>query len=114
MGNKKAGKNYRKLYKEHYGIEFGEDMAVHHIDFDRSNNNIDNLLLMPRTLHQKYHFHISQLGGAGNGIIDGDMTIDGNIYKIMALQGLVNALDDISKWVQIKRQMDYFHRDREA
>ena len=31
MGNKKAGKNYRKLYKEHYGIEFGEDMAVHHI-----------------------------------------------------------------------------------
>lgn len=47
--------DYRKLYKEHYCIEFGNDYAVHHIDGDRSNNNISNLLLMPRDIHTKWH-----------------------------------------------------------
>lgn len=47
--------DYRKLYKEHYCIEFGSDYAVHHIDGNRSNNDISNLLLMPRHIHTAWH-----------------------------------------------------------
>lgn len=32
--------NYRKYYKEYYGIDFGSEYDIHHIDFDRSNNDI--------------------------------------------------------------------------
>lgn len=59
------GGNYRQLYKEWYGIEFGRDMAVHHIDYDRTNNEIDNLLLLPMELHIQYHVIMSHLGGMG-------------------------------------------------
>jgi hypothetical protein len=47
--------NYRKKFKDHYGIEFGEDFDIHHIDFDRVNNEIENLILLPKLLHQKLH-----------------------------------------------------------
>ena len=36
--------DYRQYYKDYYNI-----------DFDRSNNDINNLLLLPKPLHAKYH-----------------------------------------------------------
>lgn len=47
--------NYRKIYKDHYNIDFNSDYVIHHIDFDRNNNDISNLLLLPKTLHMRYH-----------------------------------------------------------
>ena len=47
--------DYRKAYKEHYCIDFGSSMVVHHIDGDRRNNDISNLLLMPRDIHFDWH-----------------------------------------------------------
>ena len=106
MGRKRKHVDYRQLYKDYYGIEFGEDMAVHHIDFDRSNNDVSNLLLLPERLHAKYHFHITQLGGKGTGYINSDMRIDDNVYRIMALKGLADALEEIAQWVETKNTMD--------
>lgn len=106
MGRKRKHVDYRQLYKDHYGIEFGDDMVVHHIDFDRTNNNIDNLLLMPKELHAKYHWHISSLGGAGTGNIDSDMRISGNTYRISSLRGLADALEGTMEWLRVKHNMD--------
>lgn len=48
--------DYRKFYKDYYGIEFdGRKFEVHHIDLDRENNDIKNLILLPKNLHKKYH-----------------------------------------------------------
>lgn len=47
--------NYRQYYKEYYGIEFGEDYSVHHIDMNRDNNDISNLLLIPKEVHENFH-----------------------------------------------------------
>ena len=47
--------NYRKLYAKHYGIKIPPEYDIHHIDFDRNNNNIENLLLLPKKLHRKLH-----------------------------------------------------------
>lgn len=53
--------NYRKFYKEYYQIEFDNSFHIHHIDGNRENNNINNLLLLPKKLHQQYHFLKSKL-----------------------------------------------------
>lgn len=48
-------KNYRKYFKEYYGINFDETYEIHHIDFNHNNNNIENLMLLPKELHNRYH-----------------------------------------------------------
>lgn len=105
MGRKRKNTNYRQYYKDYFGIEFGSEMAVHHIDFDRSNNDIGNLLLIPKELHAKYHMRISQLGGAHSGMIDPDMRICGNTYRTSALRGLAEVFDEVMDWLQIKNTM---------
>lgn len=53
--------NYRKFYKDYYGIDFDKNYDIHHIDFNHDNNDISNLILLPRELHQKYHELVQQL-----------------------------------------------------
>lgn len=110
MGRKKKKLDYRQYYRDYYGIDFGPDMVVHHIDFDRSNNNIDNLLLMPSELHSKYHLAIRILGGEGSGIIDGNARIvcDGSHgYRAAFYKSLGDAMVEIDKWVILKQRMEY-------
>lgn len=93
-------KDYRAIYKRHFCIDFGKDFSVHHIDFDRNNNDIDNLLLLPRGLHTKYHSCL--LGCENNqhkisGII-GDLSG----HRLTSLKNLAVALTEIEKWVKWK------------
>ena len=107
MGRKRKHFDYRQYYKDYYGIEFGNEMVVHHIDFDRSNNNIDNLIMIPRELHAKYHWYVSALGGGGNGVINGNMRINGSsCCNAPYLRGLAHALDELSNWTSTKHSMD--------
>lgn len=48
-------KNYKKKYKDFFHIEFGKEFDIHHIDGNRENNDISNLLLLPKKLHLSYH-----------------------------------------------------------
>ena len=52
--------NYRKIYKDYYRLEFNNEFDVHHIDRDRSNNDIHNLILLPQKLHHEYHMVIDK------------------------------------------------------
>ncbi len=36
-------KDYRLKYKRYYGIDFGDNYVIHHIDLNHNNNNIKNL-----------------------------------------------------------------------
>lgn len=47
--------NYRRLYENHYGITIPPEYDIHHIDFNRENNEIENLLLIPKELHKRLH-----------------------------------------------------------
>jgi hypothetical protein len=107
VGRKRKNIDYRQLYKDYYGIDFGDDMAIHHIDFDRTNNNIDNLLMLPKKLHAKYHWNVSALGGSGTGIINGDVRLMGSTRCLVPkLRGLADALEEIGDWERTKYQMD--------
>ena len=46
--------HYRDIYKTLYCVDV-DDYDVHHIDHDRSNNDIENLLPVPPYLHKEYH-----------------------------------------------------------
>ncbi len=105
-------KNYRAKYKKYYGIEFGSDYAIHHIDFDRSNNDIKNLLLLPSELHQRYHNCISSLCGAdwksGKLILytelsECGLTPYGSEDKI---HELATTFKECRKWLDYKNSLD--------
>lgn len=55
-------KNYRKIWEKKYGNipvdENGKKYDIHHIDGDRSNNSIDNLMAV--SIKEHYHIHKNQ------------------------------------------------------
>ena len=52
--------DYRKLYEDYYG-KIGENRVIHHIDHDKNNNKLFNLVSIPATTHSKYHNYFYQL-----------------------------------------------------
>lgn len=53
--DKKPTFNYRKFYEKQTGKKVPKDFDIHHIDFNRENNDIMNLVAIPKKLHLKYH-----------------------------------------------------------
>lgn len=51
----KKYKTYRNIYTKQYGLELPKDYEIHHIDQNRNNNNIINLIAIPKRLHRDYH-----------------------------------------------------------
>jgi hypothetical protein len=47
--------NYRKIASDLIGRPLQDDEEVHHIDHDRTNNKLDNLLVCPRWVHIRLH-----------------------------------------------------------
>lgn len=111
VGRKRKHVDYRQLYKDHYGIDFDDTMVVHHIDFDRSNNDISNLLLMPMRLHARYHWMISMLDGTGTGNIKADLQLNSPMVPIHYsawLTKMAETLSEIEPWIREKNNLDTF------
>lgn len=53
--------DYRKIYEERCHITIPDDYEIHHIDFDRNNNDIRNLVMLPKELHQQYHKCVEEI-----------------------------------------------------
>ena len=47
--------NYRKFYEEQTDAKIPEKFVIHHIDHDKNNNKLYNLLALPNGLHLQYH-----------------------------------------------------------
>lgn len=47
--------NYRTFYQKKTGIKLLKNYEVHHLDHDRNNNSIINLVAVPKKLHSNYH-----------------------------------------------------------
>lgn len=83
--------NYREFYQEHYGITIPDGFDVHHINKDRMDNRIENLLLLPSSIHQSLHI-------VDNSITRGFM---GNINYISAIVNNVSELVFIREYVEV-------------
>lgn len=110
-------KDYRKKYKRHYGIEFGKDYDIHHLDFDRNNNDISNLLLLPAELHKRYHYYLQALDlrdwKSGEIVLKTRIDRHGfEYYSDQTLYEFLLVLSECQKWLGEKRQMDWLRAIR--
>lgn len=48
-------KDYRRFYAKFFDITIPPEFDIHHIDFNRENNDIKNLILLPKELHEHLH-----------------------------------------------------------
>jgi len=101
-------KNYRLKYKRYYGIEFSSDYSIHHIDLNHNNNDINNLLLLPKELHNRYHFYLSMLT---NFKIEELFKITSNIicnntYYTNILEDFIPVIKECKKWCDYKMYLD--------
>lgn len=49
------GLSYTKTYEKHHNIKIPKGFEIHHIDANRNNNNIDNLIMLPKEFHRALH-----------------------------------------------------------
>ena len=104
-------KDYREKYKRYYNIDFGSDFVVHHIDENRQNNDISNLLLLPRELHSKYHTYKTQhMMTPYYSDLSFMSCIARNHYR-MTYNDFEKVLEEAEKWVTLKYKMDMGYKE---
>lgn len=109
--------NYRTYYKNYYGIDFDKNYDIHHIDFNHNNNEISNLLLLPKELHSKYHLLINELGGIdekGNIKFNALINLMASSYAAPIIEKLGSTLQEINKWVIYKQQLEMQIKNKEV
>lgn len=94
--------DYRNKFKKHYGIEFGNEFHVHHIDLDHTNNDIKNLMILPKKLHNLYHFLLgTRDGGKLQRTINAKIhsyIVNGDRYELENEKKLIEVLMECNKW----------------
>lgn len=96
--------DYNLEYKKYYNINFDSSYVVHHMDFNRENNDISNLVLLPRKLHAKYHMILGSLGcSKENALLD--LRLSQKVmstYSEIMLSYLFETISECNKWIKWK------------
>ena len=100
MRKKPTQFDYRKFYKDYYGISFNDDMVIHHLDWNRNNNDISNLLLIPKEIHNMFHkscLHVqdsfNRYGNPKNLLLEKGITIVAQNASMY-----FKAIDEMAIW----------------
>lgn len=104
---------YRQKFKKYYEVEFGPDYDVHHIDLNHYNDDIGNLMVLPKKLHHQYHFTLGCLP-IENGNISIDIILKGisqsgngwNAFTLRNLERFVTVYCECQKWMDYKHYLD--------
>ncbi len=101
---------YREKYKQHYGIKFGKEYEVHHLDFNHKNDDIENLVLLPAGLHRKFHQSLEPFGPIA--LTGGKIQLNAHIVSSDYSCGIgCCSYDDIifflATYKECQRWMDY-------
>lgn len=109
MKNPLELKDYRKKFKRYYGLEFGKDYQIHHIDLNHNNNDINNLMIIPKGLHEKYHkaLYNVELMSEGNRlekVFRFDVRPTGNGINYQSF-----AYDNLAKFMEIMQKMNIWY-----
>lgn len=98
-------KNYRKIYSEYYCVELRPEIDIHHIDGNKNNNNPQNLVALPRELHNEYHTALSKL--KTNFDVQGGFYINFNLSfhdPEETLSSLLNAVKGINAFIALRNK----------
>ena len=102
--------DYVKYYKEYYHIHFDKSYHIHHIDLDKKNNEISNLILLPSDLHIRYHYILKVINNnckeSKQGLID--FRISSVLFNIFEdtsnkmLPLIPKLITDCQQWISLK------------
>ena len=99
--------DYRKKYKDYFKIQFSKEYDIHHIDFNHKNNDIENLLLLPKDLHQRLHKVKINYGP----FLDRQINVFSDIDSQLGCSIMAEAMLEISKiydelqiWASMKEE----------
>lgn len=102
--------DYRKFYEEMCNIKIPEGYEVHHIDFDRDNNRIMNLVLLPKELHNKYHTLLSRYKSLSYELVtelQSSIELGSGINEYILKEDLETIKKFIEVWYECMRYVDY-------
>ena len=99
-------KNYREKYKRYYNIKFDKNYVVHHIDGNRENNAISNLVLLPSKLHAKYHFQKQIIEGYEIPTKICGNALHNQSFYLNCLEEFLKTLNECNKWYDYKMFLD--------
>lgn len=91
--------NYRKFYEEQTNLKLPKDFDVHHIDHNRENNNIENLIAIPKKIHQKYHWLFNQIYGFNISEIVIHVNPHSYYYHLNNLNKYCKVVEEIHKFL---------------
>jgi len=97
--------DYRRLYENLYGITIPPEYDIHHIDFNRDNNNIENLLLLPKDLHQRLHHCFLQNGGINTNDLFHFSVCSNQLWCSLLRDALIEAAEiynDLQYWASCR------------
>ena len=99
----KHATNYRKQYEKLCKIKIPKGYEIHHINLNHEDNKIENLVMLPRKLHQEYHELIRNIEYFNNIEIRLKSIIDSgnksNEFKIEQLNKLLKVYEECCKYV---------------
>lgn len=96
--------DYRKLYEQVYGVIIPNDFEIHHIDFNHSNNNPANLIMLPKELHKQLHMAYNDFCEAKQDYTLDDITIfsghtDSKSHFMFCLIEYIEVLNECVLWM---------------
>lgn len=102
-------KNYKTYFEKYYNIKIPKNYEIHHIDLNHNNNDINNLMVLPKELHQEYHRLLNEYSRYGTKKIE--FLISGNMvgtesYFINLLNELTDIIKECNKWYDYKKYLD--------
>lgn len=95
--------NYREYYKKYFNIELDSKFEVHHIDGNRDNNKINNLLLLPSQTHFNFH-QTSRFFSTFKEVSPDLIRLQkSSTYDIEQLEIYISAICEIKRFFDYKR-----------
>ena len=97
--------DYRRLYENHYGITIPPEYDIHHIDFNHENNDINNLILLPKSLHQRIHNSFLNNGGTNTQDLFKYSCCANQLWDSILSQSLIEAAQiykDLQFWASCR------------
>jgi hypothetical protein len=115
---KKKGANYKKILSDALGgVRWNtKEFAVHHINHNREDNRVNNLILLPKKLHSKYHTLLNLATAYGIDILSKDVNFC-SLTHASTIEKLVQCKFDMALILQIQwntiRNIEMFGNKRE-
>ena len=87
-------------------------MEIHHLDFNRDDNDISNLLLLPKELHQRFHKSMPYYEIGYKSISPNLKSINpcAPNFEIIMLKTYLDTILEIQEWIGYKSMCYRLHK----